>query len=52
MISSSHDYKKAEAFTAEFNIPVSKDKESKLAYNNFLDWKPHIYDVEFIHKVS
>lgn len=32
MISSSHDYKKAEAFTAEFNIPVPKDKESKLTY--------------------
>jgi hypothetical protein len=32
MLSSSHDYKKSEAFTAEFNIPVPKDKESKLTY--------------------
>ncbi len=32
MLGSSHDYKKAEAFTAEFNIPVPKDKESKLTY--------------------
>jgi hypothetical protein len=32
MLSSSHDYKKAEAFTAEFNISVPKDKESKLTY--------------------
>lgn len=32
MISSSHDYVKTEAFTAEFNIPVPKDKEIKLNY--------------------
>ncbi len=32
MLNSSHDYKKSEAFTAEFNIPVPKDKETKLTY--------------------
>ena len=32
MLGSSHEYKKAEAFTAEFNIPVPKDKETKLTY--------------------
>jgi len=32
MLSSSYDYKKTEAFTAEFNIPVPKDKEAKLTY--------------------
>ncbi|MDO8281090.1 MAG: DUF4139 domain-containing protein [Thermodesulfovibrionia bacterium] len=32
MISSSHDYNKTEAFTAEFNIHVPKDKEFKLNY--------------------
>jgi hypothetical protein len=32
MLTSSHEYNKAEAFTAEFNIPVPKDKESKLTY--------------------
>jgi hypothetical protein len=32
MLSSSYDYKKAEAFTAEFNVPVPKDKEVKLTY--------------------
>ncbi len=32
MLNSSHDYKKTEAFTAEFNIPVPKDKEAKLTY--------------------
>ncbi len=32
MLSSSHEYKKSEAFTAEFNIPVPKDKEVKLTY--------------------
>jgi hypothetical protein len=32
MLSSSHAYKKTEAFTAEFNIPVQKDKETKLTY--------------------
>jgi hypothetical protein len=32
MLSSSHTYKKTEAFTAEFNIPVPKDKETKLTY--------------------
>lgn len=32
MINSSHEFKKSEAFTAEFNIPVPKDKEIKLTY--------------------
>lgn len=32
MLSSSHDHKKTEAFTAEFEIPVPKDKETKLTY--------------------
>jgi hypothetical protein len=32
MISSSHEYSKSEAFTAEFNIPVQKDQEVKLTY--------------------
>lgn len=32
MLSSSHDYKKTEAFTAEFNVPVPKDKEVKIKY--------------------
>lgn len=32
MLSSSHELKKSEAFTAEFNIPVPKDKETKLTY--------------------
>jgi hypothetical protein len=32
MLNSSHDYVKTEAYTAEFSIPVSKDKEVKLAY--------------------
>jgi len=32
MLNSSHEYKKTEAFTAEFDIPVSKDKEAKLNY--------------------
>jgi hypothetical protein len=32
MLSSSHPFKKAEAFTAEFDIPVQKDSESKLTY--------------------
>ena len=32
ILSSSHEYKKTEAFTAEFNIPVPKDKETKLTY--------------------
>ena len=32
MLSSSHDYKKTAAFTAEFNIPVPKDKETTLTY--------------------
>ena len=32
MLSSSYDYKKTEAFTAEFNIPVPQDKEVKLTY--------------------
>jgi hypothetical protein len=32
MLSASHEHKKTEAFTAEFNIPVPKDKETKLTY--------------------
>jgi hypothetical protein len=32
MISSSHEFSKSEAFTAEFNIPVPKDQEVKLTY--------------------
>ncbi len=32
MLDSSHTYKKTEAFTAEFNILVPKDKEVKLQY--------------------
>lgn len=32
MLSSSREYKKTEAFTAEFEIPVPKDKEVKLTY--------------------
>lgn len=32
MLKSSHEYKKAEAFTAEFRIPVAKDQETKLTY--------------------
>jgi hypothetical protein len=32
MVSSSHPHTKSEAFTAEFNVPVPKDKEVKLTY--------------------
>ncbi len=32
MLSSSHEYSKTEAFTAEFNVRVPKDEESKLTY--------------------
>jgi hypothetical protein len=32
MLTSSHAYKKSEAFTAEFNISVPKDQEVKLTY--------------------
>jgi len=32
MLNSSHEYAKAAAFTAEFNIPVPKGKEVKLTY--------------------
>ena len=32
MLNSSHEYAKTEAFTAEFAIPVPKDKEVKLTY--------------------
>ena len=32
MLTSSHDYVKTEAHTAEFNIVVPKDKEVKLSY--------------------
>jgi len=32
MLSSSHDYKKGDAHSAEFNIPVRKDGETRLTY--------------------
>ncbi|MGA7826692.1 MAG: DUF4139 domain-containing protein [Geobacteraceae bacterium] len=32
MLSASHPWKKGDAFTAEFNVPVTKDGESKLSY--------------------
>ena len=32
MLSSSHEFSKSEAFTAEFNIPVPQDQEVKLTY--------------------
>lgn len=32
MLSSSHEHKKNEAFTAEFQVPVAKDGETKLTY--------------------
>jgi hypothetical protein len=32
MIESSHEYKKTEAFTAEFMVPVQKDGEAKVTY--------------------
>jgi len=32
MLSSSHPWKKGDAFAAEFTIPVPKDKETKLTY--------------------
>ncbi len=32
MLQNSHEYKKTDAFTAEFNILVPKDKETKLTY--------------------
>jgi hypothetical protein len=32
ILNSSHDYKKTEAHTAEFRIPIPKDKEIKLTY--------------------
>lgn len=32
ILNSSHEYTKTEAFTAEFDIPVPKDKETKLTY--------------------
>lgn len=32
MLSASHEYRKAEAFTAEFLIPVAKDQETTLTY--------------------
>lgn len=32
VLSSSYEYRKTKAFTAEFNIPVPKDKETKLTY--------------------
>jgi hypothetical protein len=32
ILKSSHQHKKTEAFTAEFDIPVAKDKEVKLTY--------------------
>ncbi len=38
MLSSSHPHKKTEAFTAEFAIPVPKDKETKLTYRVRMRW--------------
>jgi hypothetical protein len=32
MLNSSHDWKKSEAFAAEFSVPVPKDREVKLTY--------------------
>ena len=32
MLNSSHEFQKTAAFTAEFNIPVPRDKETKLTY--------------------
>ncbi|MEW6054322.1 MAG: DUF4139 domain-containing protein [Nitrospirota bacterium] len=32
MLSASHKHEKTEAFTAEFNVPVPKDKEVKVSY--------------------
>ncbi len=32
MIESSHEYRKTEAFTAEFLVPVPKDGETKVTY--------------------
>lgn len=32
MVESSHEYKKTEAFTAEFSVPVPKDGETKVTY--------------------
>jgi hypothetical protein len=32
MLNSSHEYTKTESFTAEFNVPVPKDKEVKVTY--------------------
>lgn len=32
MLSASHEHKKTDAFTAEFSIPVERDKETKLTY--------------------
>jgi hypothetical protein len=38
MLSSSHEWKKTDAFTAEFDIPVPKDKEVKLTYRVRMRW--------------
>ena len=38
MLNASHEYKKAEAFTAEFNVPVPQDKEVKLTYRVRMRW--------------
>lgn len=32
MISATHEHKKTEAFTAEFTVPVPKDRETKITY--------------------
>jgi hypothetical protein len=32
ILQSSHEYKKVEAHTVQFDIPVEKDKEAKLRY--------------------
>lgn len=39
MLSSSHPWKKTDAFAAEFSIPVPKDKEAKLLYRVRIRYK-------------
>jgi len=39
MLSSSHPWKKSDAFAAEFSIPVPKDKEAKLLYRVRIRYK-------------
>jgi len=38
MLTASHEWKKAEAFTAEFRVPVKKDGETKLTYKVRMRW--------------